>query len=71
MFKLVLGVFSLQLRESMNIDQTVELEAAKPELGYPWDVSPRLIQDLGWFSLEPPVKKSLYIHSDELVLFVR
>lgn len=50
----------------------VELEVAKPDGAcYPWDISNRLIQDLAWFSLMPPAKKSLYVYSDELALFVR
>ncbi|CAL8104991.1 unnamed protein product [Orchesella dallaii] len=60
-----------KIRESLGVTNEVELEAAKPDGHYPWNVSARLIQDLGWFSLSPPVKKSLYVYNDELVLFVR
>ncbi|ODN02496.1 Ubiquitin carboxyl-terminal hydrolase 64E, partial [Orchesella cincta] len=60
-----------KIRESLGVANDIELEAAKPDGHYPWSISPRVIQDLGWFSLSPPVKKSLYVYNDELVLFVR
>lgn len=63
-------VLLAKLKESMGED--FEVEVAKPDgISYPWQMSPRVIQDLAWFPLVPPVRKSLYVYSDELVLLVR
>lgn len=68
-------VLLAKLKESMGVSEAAtdfEVEVAKPDgIGYPWQMSPRLIQDLAWFPLVPPVRKSLYVYSDELVLLVR